>query len=149
MFWGRVEYIVGKGENAGNQHFLLFSQSNERDKISCINVSYESRPWKLTTFYLFCFQVYMFYLFYFQVYWVGPIVGGVLAALVYEYIFAASASFSRTKKFVLRHRKPAEKPAPANQDELNSSKAGLIEVHVNQGTKIPDERILIVVIMEN
>ena len=23
---GRVENIVGKGENAGNQHFLLFSQ---------------------------------------------------------------------------------------------------------------------------
>ena len=27
---GRVENIVGKGENAGNQHFLLFSQCFEK-----------------------------------------------------------------------------------------------------------------------
>ena len=26
FFWGRVENIVGKGENAGYQHFLLFPQ---------------------------------------------------------------------------------------------------------------------------
>lgn len=61
------------------------------------------------------------------VYWVGPIIGGLVAALVYEYVFAAGASFTRTKKFVLKHRKPAEKPKKPNSDELNSSKAGLIE----------------------
>ena len=27
---GRVENIVGKGENAGNQHFLLFPQCFEK-----------------------------------------------------------------------------------------------------------------------
>lgn len=59
----------------------------------------------------------------------GPVVGGLVAALVYEYVFAADASYSRTKKFVLKHRKPAEKPSkPTNQEDLNSSKAGLIEV---------------------
>lgn len=62
------------------------------------------------------------------VYWVGPIIGGLVAALMYEYVFAAGASYSRTKKFVLKHRKPAEKPkTQTNQEELNSSKAGLIE----------------------
>jgi len=66
------------------------------------------------------------------VYWVGPIVGAVVAALVYWYVFAASASFSRTKKFVLKHRKPAEKSKPANQDEHNSSKAGLIEIQMSE-----------------
>ena len=28
--YGRVENIVGKGENAGYQHFLLFSQSFQK-----------------------------------------------------------------------------------------------------------------------
>ena len=62
----------------------------------------------------------------------GPIVGGILAALIYEYIFAAGASFTRTKKFVLRSRKPAEKKSTAKEDELNSSKAGLIEIPMEE-----------------
>ena len=33
---GRVENIVGKGENAGNQHFLLFQQCFQ--KASCTGV---------------------------------------------------------------------------------------------------------------
>ena len=28
--WGRTENIVGKGENAGNQHFLLFPKSFQK-----------------------------------------------------------------------------------------------------------------------
>ena len=30
---GRVETIVGKGENAGNQHFLLFPQCFQKSSI--------------------------------------------------------------------------------------------------------------------
>lgn len=69
------------------------------------------------------------------VYWVGPNIGGILAALVYEYIFAAGASFTKTKKFVLKHRKPCEKTPKQkeSQDELNSSKAGLIETPCADG----------------
>lgn len=60
----------------------------------------------------------------------GPIVGALVAALSYEYIFAAGASYARTKKFVLKHRRPAEKPkTSAPSDDMNSSKAGLIEVN--------------------
>lgn len=73
------------------------------------------------------------------VYWVGPIIGGLLAALEYEYVFAAGASYARTKKFVLKHRKPADKPKKStNNDELNSSKAGLIEAPVtdNEGDAV-------------
>ena len=31
---GRVENIVGKGENAGNQHFLLFPQCFQKTSFS-------------------------------------------------------------------------------------------------------------------
>ena len=31
---GRVENIVGKGENAGNQHFLLFPQCFQKTSLS-------------------------------------------------------------------------------------------------------------------
>ena len=39
----RVENIVGKGENAGNQHFLLFSQCFQK---LCFN-PFRNKPWIL------------------------------------------------------------------------------------------------------
>jgi len=35
------------------------------------------------------------------VYWCGPILGGMVAALLYESIFAANASLSKAKNFLL------------------------------------------------
>ena len=54
--------------------------------------------------------------------------------MIYEYIFAAGATFTRTKKFVLRSRKPSEKKPIVllKEDELNSSKAGLIEIPLDE-----------------
>lgn len=77
-------------------------------------------------------------------YWVGPVIGGLVAALVYEYVFAAGASFTRTKKFVLKHRRPAEKAQkPVNGgDDMNSSKAGLIEVTDITVSKSPFQTVL-------
>ena len=34
FFFDRVEKIVGKGENAGNQHFLLFPQCLQKSSLS-------------------------------------------------------------------------------------------------------------------
>ena len=35
-------------------------------------------------------------------YWCGPILGGILAALIYETLFAANASLTRTKNFLTK-----------------------------------------------
>lgn len=52
--------------------------------------------------------------------------------MIYEYIFAAGATFTRTKKFVLRSRKPAEKKAKKDDEPKDSSKAGLIEIPLEE-----------------
>jgi len=37
-----------------------------------------------------------------QVYWLGPLLGGVLAALLYDLLFAANASVEKAKAFFTR-----------------------------------------------
>ena len=39
-----------------------------------------------------------------QVYWCGPILGGIVAAMVYENIFAGNASLEKTKGYLLASR---------------------------------------------
>jgi len=34
-----------------------------------------------------------------QMYWIGPLVGGVVAGLLYDLLFAANASVAKTKAF--------------------------------------------------
>ncbi|KAL3858710.1 hypothetical protein ACJMK2_008971 [Sinanodonta woodiana] len=70
------------------------------------------------------------------VYWVGPVVGGILAALVYEYIFSAGATFTRTKKFVLRSKKCA---LPTPKEKVND-KADVVEIQMEE-KKEEEEKI--------
>jgi len=48
-----------------------------------------------------------------QMYWIGPLIGGALAALLYDLVFAANASTDKTKAFFTKkdyddadHEKP-------------------------------------------
>ena len=51
---GRVEDIVGKGENAGYQHFLLFPQCFQKASFS--GSSKVGIVWKRVKVYIFFFQ---------------------------------------------------------------------------------------------
>jgi hypothetical protein len=44
----------------------------------------------------------------FQVYWVGPLAGGVVAGLLYDYIFSAGATVAKARKCLLRTKKSCE-----------------------------------------
>jgi len=37
-----------------------------------------------------------------QMYWIGPLLGGVLAGLLYDLVFASNASVAKTKAFFTR-----------------------------------------------
>ncbi|GFO38635.1 Aquaporin [Plakobranchus ocellatus] len=69
------------------------------------------------------------------VFWVGPLVGGVVAGLLYEYIFAAGATFAGAKKCLLRTKKP-RKPAEPEKAPLEEVKTDAIEI---DDTKIDGE----------
>uniref|UniRef100_A0A0B6Y9H0 Aquaporin n=1 Tax=Arion vulgaris TaxID=1028688 RepID=A0A0B6Y9H0_9EUPU len=62
------------------------------------------------------------------VFWVGPVSGAVLAGLVYDYIFAAGATFAGVKKCLTRTRKSVTLPQPDKmpleevKDDVNESK---------------------------
>ncbi|XP_076470253.1 aquaporin-like [Babylonia areolata] len=50
------------------------------------------------------------------VYWVGPLTGGVLAGLLYEYVFSSEAGVHRTTKCLLPTKRPAtNKPTAAER----------------------------------
>jgi hypothetical protein len=42
----------------------------------------------------------------FQVYWIGPLLGGAVAAVLYEYVFAGDATLSRAKGYLLASTGP-------------------------------------------
>nr|BDI24353.1 aquaporin-1 [Peronia verruculata] len=61
------------------------------------------------------------------VFWVGPLVGALLAGLLYEYIFAAGATFAGAKKCLLRTKKPRKQPEP-EKAPLEEVKNDVIEI---------------------
>lgn len=51
------------------------------------------------------------------VYWVGPLAGGVLAGLLYDYVFAAGATAAKARKCLLRTKKFSPSQAAAAPQE--------------------------------
>lgn len=70
-----------------------------------------------------------------QVFWIGPMVGGLVAALVYEYIFAAGATFHRTTKCIMRSK------APEKVEPVETTKIEIIEIEERKEPPKEDEEI--------
>jgi len=70
------------------------------------------------------------------VFWVGPLVGGLMAGLIYEYIFSAGASFGGAKKCMLRVKKPrksaVEEPEKTPLEEVKSDGIEVEETKVGE-----------------
>lgn len=69
-----------------------------------------------------------------QLYWVGPLLGGALAALLYDHLFAVNASVEKTRAFFTRRdydndqfdsngRRSADDPANKSDIRLKDSAA--------------------------
>jgi len=52
------------------------------------------------------------------VYWLGPILGGILAGLIYEFVFAANASAGRTKAMLSQCPFDREDDKPADNNDV-------------------------------
>ncbi|CAG5119544.1 unnamed protein product [Candidula unifasciata] len=61
------------------------------------------------------------------VFWLGPAVGATLAGLVYEYIFAAGATFVGLRKCLLQTKRPRRQPEP-EKAPLEEVKDEVIEI---------------------
>lgn len=72
------------------------------------------------------------------VFWVGPLTGGLLAGLLYEYIFAAGATFAGAKKCLLRAKKPRKQAEP-EKAPLEEVKTDGIEIDESKLTE-PDAK---------
>ncbi|BFZ13404.1 hypothetical protein BsWGS_16443 [Bradybaena similaris] len=72
------------------------------------------------------------------VFWLGPVVGGVLAGLLYDYVFAAGATFDGFKKCLLRTKTPRKQPEPEpEKTPLEDLKNDVIEI---EDTKVDAEK---------
>ena len=50
-----------------------------------------------------------------QMYWLGPLLGGLLAGLLYDLVFAANASVAKAKAFFIRRDYYDSQFGPADQ----------------------------------
>lgn len=78
----------------------------------------------------------------FQVFWIGPLVGAFVAAILYEYIFSAGATFNRTKTFLMRSKNQPSKEVANNEDDkieviqIEEKKSKEEEDQVNKQTQL-------------
>lgn len=110
MFFLLQVYWVGPilgGTIAGLLYDNVFANNNFMSIVS-LN-SNNGASWVKTQiiFFVTCFTFFCF-----QVYWVGPILGGIIAGLLYDNVFASNASLSKARGFLLSSDYDSEKFPP-------------------------------------
>ncbi|BFZ19681.1 hypothetical protein BsWGS_22720 [Bradybaena similaris] len=70
------------------------------------------------------------------VFWVGPVVGGALGGLLYEYAFASGATFTGLKQCLLHTKRPRKHPEP-EKAPLEEVKDEVIEI---EESKLDNEK---------
>ncbi|XP_076449665.1 aquaporin-5-like [Babylonia areolata] len=68
------------------------------------------------------------------VYWVGPLTGGLLAGLLYDYIFSAGATVAKAQKCLLRTKRPTTAPISSKQEKvpLDESRAAPEVIEIDE-----------------